>query len=193
MHMTTLRQTVSIRRQATLFAVLGTSFLLTTFTLLDLRLTPSTQTYDLLLQRPLSDLPGWIGHGWWPLDFALIAVLLWVLYYGLVNSPNFKNPTTVPGNIKMFLGMIFGGIGGILGIFFCLMGGWYIGLQGFVMGGTATIVGIAVVGALMSIMHVIGQFIKLTYELYVEPAIAPVTILLKKYFNAEDVPTDSKE
>ncbi len=191
--MTTLRQTVSIRRQATLFAVLGTSFLLTTFTLLDLRLTPSTQTYDLLLQRPLSDLPGWIGHGWWPLDFALIAVLLWVLYYGLVNSPNFKNPTTVPGNIKMFLGMIFGGIGGILGIFFCLMGGWYIGLQGFVMGGTATIVGIAVVGALMSIMHVIGQFIKLTYELYVEPAIAPVTILLKKYFNAEDVPTDSKE
>ena len=191
--MTTLRETVSIRRQATLFAVLGASFLLTIFTLLDLRLTPGTQTYDLLLQRPLSDLPGWIGHGWWPLDFALIAVLLWVLYYGLVNSPNFKNPTTVPGNIKMFLGMTFGGIGGFLGIFFCLMGGWYIGLQGFVMGGTATIVGIAVVGALMSIMHVIGQFIKLAYELYVAPAIAPVTIPLKKYFKAEDVPTDSKE
>lgn len=191
--MTTLRETVSIRRQATLFAVLGASFLLTIFTLLDLRLTPGTQTYDLLLQRPLSDLPGWIGHGWWPLDFALIAVLLWVLYYGLVNSPNFKNPTTVLGNIKMFLGMAFGGIGGFLGIFFCLMGGWYIGLQGFVMGGTATIVGIAVVGALMSVMYVIGQFIKVTYGLYVAPAIAPVTIPLMKYFHAEDVPTDSKE
>ena len=181
------RQTKSIRRQATLVAVIFGVFAVAISAIPGMRRAPDPAAHDLFFRQPLDSLPAWVGYGWLPLDFVVIAGMSWLLCYLMFSSQDRKEPSTIREyTMLVLLGPAL--LGCFTGISLTIMGGWLAGVQGFILGVLAAIALLVVLGALMGIMYVVQRFVALTYEVYVAPALAPLTTALRRYFNAEDIP-----
>ena len=185
------RQTKSIRRQATLVAVIFGVFAVAISAIPGIRRAPDPAAHDLLLRQPLNSLPAWVGYGWLQLDFVVIAGMTWLMYYWMFSSPDRKGPSTIAKyTMLVLLGPTL--VGCVTGISLTIMGGWLAGVQGFILGVLAAIALLVVIGALMGITYVVQRFVTRTYEVYVAPALVPLTTPLRRYFNAEDIP-DTEE
>ena len=189
--MTSPRQAKSIRRQANLVAVLFGIFAIAISAIPGIRRSPNPAAHDLFFRQPLDSLPSWVGYGWLPLDFVVIAGMSWLLCYLMFSSQDRKEPSTIREyTMLVLLGPAL--LGCFTGISLTIMGGWLVGVQGFILGVLAAIALLVVLGALMGITYVVQRFVTRTYEVYVAPALAPLTTPLRRYFNAEDIP-DTEE
>ena len=181
------RQTKSIRRQATLVAVIFGVFAVAISAIPGMRRAPDPAAHDLFFRQPLDSLPAWVGYGWLPLDFVVIAGMTWLMYYWMFSSQDRKGPSTIAEyTMLVLLGPTL--VGCFTGISLTIMGGWLAGVEGFIFGWAGSFAILVFIGILMGIAYVVQRFVALTYEVYVAPALAPLITPLRRYFNAEDIP-----
>ena len=126
------RQTKSIRRQATLVAVFFGFFAIAISAIPGIRRSPNPAAHDLFFRQPLDSLPSWVGYGWLPLDFVVIAGMTWLLYYWMFNTQDRKEPSTIREyTMLVLLGPAL--LGCFTGISLTIMGGCNVGVKGFIL------------------------------------------------------------
>lgn len=187
------RAAISARRQQIFMSIIG-SLVFIGFTRFALGGAPGLDhvRYDAVFQQPYSAYPAWVGNGWLPLDLLVGAVLLYEILHTLLRIDEPSEPETTISLVGMVLRMSFGVLGSMLGVIGVGIGGWYMGLEYYVIGGVFGCVFMVALGIFAGVIFGLGWLIREGYRRYVARFVAPILAPLKRFFTAQDVPEDPK-
>ena len=148
---------------------------------------------DILFGVPLGNYPSWIANGLLPLDVVVGTVMLYGLMYVLNFTAHRERAKTFAGQVPTIAIVSIGAAGGAFGIMGSAMGGWYVGIGYYIVGGLAACVitiGVAVV------VHIVLGIVRPIREYYRRHAVhrsRPIRTALRRFYMAEDVPSPTKE
>lgn len=104
----------------------------------------STPGYDILFRVSMESYPTWVSMGWLPLDFVLMVIACYIImrFFGTPDNA---------GGYVMGCAKICIGFGAMMSVAITAVGGWYAGIESFVVGAIL----VAVLCVIMAIIYMV--------------------------------------